>query len=332
MNRTTQISFGLVALLLILVAYLHLGTFLLTFLFGYLLLRLCTYRRSKALSVSAYVVAVALILSGLVYLAGVTYRALPRIAETAIPAMVAFAEKNGVELPFTDYASLKAAALQEAQDGIAIVGRYATLASIQSVLLIAGLVVALGVFLNPTWTAGDRDGAAPDNAYAALTGELSRRFATLYECFAKVMGAQIVISAINAFLSGVFLAVAGFPYAMLLVCLVFVCGLLPVVGNLISNTVIVGVGFTVSPRLGVMALIFLVVIHKLEYFLNSKIVGDRIKNPMWLTLIGLVLGERLMGISGMVLAPVVLYYIKIEMSRYGVTHPGQGSAANKEPS
>jgi predicted PurR-regulated permease PerM len=52
---------------------------------------------------------------------------------------------------------------------------------------------------------------------------------------------------------------------------------------------------------------------------------------MWLTLIGLVLGERLMGISGMVLAPVVLYYIKIEMSRYRAPLPAQSLAGNTEP-
>ena len=66
------------------------------------------------------------------------------------------------------------------------------------------------------------------------------------------------------------------------------------------------------------ALIFLIVIHKLEYVLNSKIVGDRIKNPMWLTLIGIVVGEKLMGIPGMVLAPVVLNYLRLELSKVAV--------------
>ena len=51
------------------------------------------------------------------------------------------------------------------------------------------------------------------------------------------------------------------------------------------------------------ALAFLVLLHKLEYFLNSKIIGDRIKNPVWLTLIALIVGERFMGIPGMILAP-----------------------------
>ena len=93
------------------------------------------------------------------------------------------------------------------------------------------------------------------------------------------------------------------------------CGLLPIVGNILSNTLIVFVGFTLSPRMALVALVFLTLIHKFEYFLNSKIVGDRIKNPLWLTLIGLVPGEKLLEIPGMILAPVVLHYIKVEASQ-----------------
>jgi predicted PurR-regulated permease PerM len=65
-------------------------------------------------------------------------------------------------------------------------------------------------------------------------------------------------------------------------------------------------------------LIFLVAIHKLEYLLNSKIVGERIRNPFWLTLLALIVGERLMGVPGIVLAPVILSYIKMETSRIPV--------------
>ena len=64
--------------------------------------------------------------------------------------------------------------------------------------------------------------------------------------------------------------------------------------------------------MALIALVFLIVIHKLEYFFNGKIVGDRINNPLWLTLLALVVGEKLMGIPGMIFAPVVLSYIKLE--------------------
>ena len=315
MNRPAQVSYLLLAILLVMIASLHLGNFLLTALFGYLALEFFTFRRSKALSVALYFVAVIAIGAGMIYFTGLAYRTLPRVADKSIPAMVEFAEKNGIDLPFSDYASLKSAAMEKAQEGVATIGRTAREASFQSVLVLAGLVVALSIFLNSSWSTG---GHSPEqeNIYSAVTGEMSLRFRTLYQSFAKVMGAQIVISAINTVLSAVFLLATGYPYSTLLICLVFLCGLLPIVGNLISNTVIVGVGFTISPKLGIMALVFLILIHKLEYFLNSKIIGKRIQSPVWLTLIGLVVGERLMGIPGMILAPVVLYYIKTEAARY----------------
>ena len=149
------------------------------------------------------------------------------------------------------------------------------------------------------------------------------RFKRLYQSFAKVMGAQILISAINTALTAGFLAFNSYPYAPLLTALVFLCGLLPIVGNIISNTLIVLVGFTISSRTGIYALIFLVVIHKLEYFLNSKIIGRRINSPMWLTLIGLLIGERLAGIPGMILAPALLHYIKVEASAYPSSPAGE---------
>jgi predicted PurR-regulated permease PerM len=105
------------------------------------------------------------------------------------------------------------------------------------------------------------------------------------------------------------------------IALTFFCGMLPIIGNLISNSIIVALSFRISPRAAVFSLIFLIVLHKLEYILNSKIIGDRIKNPVWLTLLGLILGERLMGIPGMIIAPVLLNFIKIEASTIPV--PGK---------
>ena len=74
----------------------------------------------------------------------------------------------------------------------------------------------------------------------------------------------------------------------------------------------------ISLKLAIGALVFLVLIHKLEYFLNSKIIGSRIPNPVWLTLISLIIGERLMGIPGLILAPVVLNYLRVEMLKIEV--------------
>lgn len=317
MTKSARISYVIMAVLLVLIGWLHMATLLLTVLFGYFALNFLSFGRSKTLGVVLYVIAVAAIGYGLFFFSSQAYKnkTLPRIAEDTIPAVVNFAERQGIELPFTDYASLKTVALTEVKERIANIGRYAREATLQFAMLIIGLVVAVGMFINAKWEVeGDPD-AVKDSLYSTVMHELVTRVQTFYVSFARVIGAQIIISFINTALTAIFLVWNGYPYVTVIIVLTFLCGLLPIIGNILSNTLIVGVGFVISPRMALMALIFLVLIHKLEYFLNSKIIGDRIKNPMWLTLIGLVLGEKLMGIPGMILAPVVLHYIKVEASR-----------------
>ncbi len=67
MSQPARISYVIVVVLIALVAYLNLGTFLLTSLFGYLALQVFSIRRSKSLSVTLYLIAVAVIGAGLVY-------------------------------------------------------------------------------------------------------------------------------------------------------------------------------------------------------------------------------------------------------------------------
>src|SRR2546423_6109705 len=315
MSKPARISYVIVAVLLVLVGFLHLATLLLTTLFGYFALRLFSFDRSKALGVAIYIIAVTAIGYGLFYFSRKASVELPDIATKTIPAVVEYAEKQGLELPFTDYASLKTLALNSVKEEFANVGRYARAAVLQVAMLIIGLVVAVGLFLDARWQMEGDPHAVKGSLYALVSQELAVRCKTFYRSFAMVIGAQIAISAINTLLTTAFLVWAGYGSVMVLVGITFLCGLLPIIGDLMSNTLSVGVGFTISPKVAFFALIFLVVVHKLEYLLNSKIIGDRIKNPMWLTLLALVLGEKLMGIPGMILAPVVLHYIKMETSR-----------------
>ena len=172
-----------------------------------------------------------------------------------------------------------------------------------------------------------------NNLYSICCDEVSTRFRDFYRSFATVIGAQITISLINTALTALFVFAIRLPYGPLVVAITFLCGLVPIVGNLVSNTVIVFIALTVSLKLAIGALVFLVVIHKLEYFLNSKIIGERIRNPVWLTLIALIIGERLMGIPGLILAPVVLNYVRVDMLKVEVGHAPEptrvGGAADR---
>jgi predicted PurR-regulated permease PerM len=328
MTTSARISYVIMAVLLILIGWLHLATLVLTAFFGYFALNFLSFGRSKTLAVVLYLILVAGIGSGLWFFSRHTYKTLPQIVDEAIPAVVNYAERQGIELPFTDYASLKTAGLKEIKERLVNVGRYAREAVLQLAMLIIGLVVAVSLFINARWDVEGDPHMVQGSLYSTVARELALRFETFYRSFATVIGAQILISLINTTLTAVFLLWNGFHYITVLIMLTFVLGLLPIIGNILSNTLILGVAFTISPKMALIALVFLVVIHKLEYFLNSKIIGDRIKNPMWLTLIGLVIGEKLMGIPGMILAPVVLHYIKVEASRNKVeSSPGETKAA-----
>jgi predicted PurR-regulated permease PerM len=315
MTQSKRISYVIMAVLLVMIGWLHMPTLILTALFGYFALNFLSFGRSKTLAVTLYFVGVIGIGYALYFFSKQTYRTLPTIAETAIPAAVNFAESNNIELPFTDYESAKTLAIKEVKYRLANVGRYAREAALQLAMLLIGLVVAVSLFINSKWETESDPDVMKGSIYSTVVQELGIRFGLFYDSFARVIGAQIIISVINTALTAVFLVWNDFPYVTVIIALTFLCGLLPIIGNILSNTLIVGVAFTISPKMALISLIFLMVIHKLEYFLNSKIIGDRIKNPMWLTLIGIILGEKLMGIPGMILAPVVLHYIKVEASR-----------------
>lgn len=325
MSNPTRISYAFIVLLLLLVCLLHLATPFVTVLFSYFALSTLRIRRSKAAAVVLFLLLVTALGYGSYYFIKIAYVEIPKIATTTIPVVIEHAERQGIELPFTDYQSLKEQAVGSVTAQVAGIGKYAKTVTFEIASFIIGLVVAISLFLDDRFPARPGPHSPKQhNLYTATWTEIAKRFRTFYSSFSKVMGAQIIISGINTTLTAIFLVWNDFPFASVIIVLTFLCGLLPIIGNLLSNTLIVGVALTRTPHLALLALIFLIVLHKLEYFLNSKIIGHRIKNPMWLTLLGLIVGEKLMGIPGMILAPVVLHYIKIEASRSRFARFGRG--------
>ncbi|MFW5440524.1 MAG: AI-2E family transporter [Methylophilaceae bacterium] len=139
--------------------------------------------------------------------------------------------------------------------------------------------------------------------------------------FRNIIFAQVRISAVNATLTGIYLLVAlplmgvDLPFAKTIIAITFIVGLLPVIGNLISNTIIVVVSMSQSLAVAIASLVFLIVIHKLEYFLNARIIGGQIRASAWELLIAMVLMEAAFGIAGVVAAPVYYAYIKSELRK-----------------
>lgn len=148
---------------------------------------------------------------------------------------------------------------------------------------------------------------------------MRQRFMLLGKAFENIVFAQIKISAINTTLTAIFLLVilpaAGInlPYNKTLVIITFFAGLLPVIGNLISNTIITIISIGISFKVAMIALAFLVGVHKLEYFINAKIVGGKINASTWEILLAFLVMEACFGVTGLLLAPIVYAYVKSEL-------------------
>jgi len=136
--------------------------------------------------------------------------------------------------------------------------------------------------------------------------------ARLVRAFTGVMGAQVRIAAVNTTLTAIYLLVIvpllgeHMPFARALVVLTFVTGMLPVIGNLLSNSAIVLAALVVSPTLAALSLAFLIAIHKLEYFLNARLVGGRIEAKTYELLAAMLIFEAVFGLRGLIAAPI--YY------------------------
>lgn len=155
--------------------------------------------------------------------------------------------------------------------------------------------------------------------HGALSAPLYRHAQNFGNAVATVFGAQIKVAAVNTLLTGTFLLVVlpllGYhvPFADMAVILTFVFGLVPVVGNLVSNTLNVLLALSVGAWVGVACLGFLVISHKLEYLLSARFVGKGVGAKTWELLAAMLLMEAIFGPIGFATAPVLYAWLKDEL-------------------
>jgi predicted PurR-regulated permease PerM len=105
------------------------------------------------------------------------------------------------------------------------------------------------------------------------------------------------------------------PFRGLLCLFTLVTGVLPVLGNLLANTLVMLISLAISPWLAVASLVFLILIHKTEYFINARTVGARVQVASWEILAAMLTGEALFGVQGLVAAPLLFPFFKREIAR-----------------
>lgn len=233
---------------------------------------------------------------------------LPELLNRLLPRLDEIAGRLGVPFPADNARDLQTLIVTELRDHTRAVTVEGGLLTRGFFHLVIAVAVALLIFVTPPDA-----GAAPRDLDAALLRECRERVTRFAASFELVMGAQVVIAAINTAITAVFLFSLGVPFRTTLVLATFVCGLIPVVGNLVSNAMVVAAALTVSDTLAVAALALLVLVHKGGYFLNGQLIGRRLQTPLWAILLGLLAGEVLMGVPGLILAPTLIHYAREEL-------------------
>lgn len=157
------------------------------------------------------------------------------------------------------------------------------------------------------------------NSSLYIKQDIIDRIKNFKKAFSNVFVAQFKISLIDTILTGIYLYAVlpifdvNLPFKFTILIIAFIVGLIPVVGNLISNTIIVLMSLSVSITVAISSLIFLVIIHKLEYFLNAKIIGSQINSTAWELLLVMIVFEKIFGIGGIIVAPIYYAYFKQEL-------------------
>lgn len=179
--------------------------------------------------------------------------------------------------------------------------------------------------------------AADEEPHGPVSQRILTQLGNLRDALWQVAAAQLKISAVNTVLTGLYLAVVlplfgiHLPLAKTLIVITFLLGLLPIVGNLMSNTAITLISLSVSFEVAVASLAFLVVIHKLEYFVNARIVGSQINARAWELLLWMLVMERLFGPAGVVAAPIFYAWLKSEWLAWDAVPAVAAPAASAGP-
>ncbi|OGR99803.1 MAG: hypothetical protein A2V88_14785 [Elusimicrobia bacterium RBG_16_66_12] len=312
-----KVAYALVVLSLFAVARFNLGPCLLAGLFSYMILnrtdRLLLSSGVKPFvarwcSLGLFIVVAGLLIFIFAAFIRLGLERLPILMDRVLPRLDELAARVGLQLPIDNTRELRDYILSAAKENAQAVSKTSGLLTRGFFQIVVGIAVAVLRFLSPEPAPLEQG-----HLYSELHHEGRHRAALFIGSFERVMGAQIVIAAINALATAVFLISVGMPFLTFLVLATFICGMVPIAGNIVSNVVIVAAALTRSNHLAVAALVFLVAVHKAEYFLNSRIVGARIHLPMWATLLALLVGEALLGVPGVILAPTLLYYVREEL-------------------
>lgn len=324
MTNARKASHIFFAALIVAACALRLGNVILAGLFSYMILDLTHRRLSGHMpDLAARLVSLGIFLvtaTSLAWMVGqflklAVYR-MPLIISSVMPTLDRMAASYGLDLPFDNLRELRGVII------LAIKGNAQSITKESGLLTRGFFQIVIGVFIAIMKFFPETPRPRPGTLFEDLSSEFNQRMSLFMGSYEKVLGAQVLISLINTLITAVFIMAVGIPYTHFLILGTFILGIIPLIGNIMANTIIIGSALTLSPQHAFIAFVFLILSHKAQYFLNSHIIGSTLKTPMWVTLLGILVGEVLLGVPGIILAPALLHYAREELASI----PGRTSA------
>lgn len=155
--------------------------------------------------------------------------------------------------------------------------------------------------------------------------------------FGKVLEVQFMISLTNSLLSLVFLWILGFPNLFALWLMIFLLGLVPVMGVVISLVPLCAIAFNIGGfKMILYILIMIVVLHAFEaYILNPKFMSNKTHLPIFFTFLILLLGEHFLGAWGLIVGvPIFIFLLdilEVPLEPGAKASPGTPAKKNEPP-
>lgn len=119
----------------------------------------------------------------------------------------------------------------------------------------------------------------------------------------KYLSGMVVLAFINAVFSTILLYAVGVPYALILGVIALFVTLIPLIGTVLTTTLMTIVSFFVSPTAGVIVLIVMLAYMQLEaYVLTPRVMGKAVQVPGTIVLISALAGGTLLGLLGALVA------------------------------
>lgn len=207
-------------------------------------------------------------------------------------------------LPDTD--KIVESASHYAADAVKVLSAVGHLAIYALIGLILAIVFLLGEDELVAW----RQGVVAKS----LTGTLVRWAEYVAEAVSVTVQLQLIVATLNTVFTLPILFLLKIPDKPALMVLIFVTGLVPVIGNVISGAVLSVLAYLAQGPIGVVIFLVLTfVLHKVEaYYLNPRLTARHVKLPGFLLIVSLIAWEHVAGFTGLFISfPFLFVAIKI---------------------